>query len=174
MKVNKEQKRKKNRLQGFDYSKNAVFFVTICTIDKKNLLSDIMPINVGVGALDDPLVQLKESGIIVQKEIEKMNDIYSDLYISKYVIMPNHIHLMVEINGQSGSSGAPTPTRANESLPKYVSTLKRFTNKKIGKSIWQRSFYDHIIRDEDDYIYHLQYIAENPKKWLLGKDEYYA
>jgi REP element-mobilizing transposase RayT len=55
-----------------------------------------------------------------------------------------------------------------------VTALKKFTSKQIGSNIWQRSYYDHIIRNEEDYIAHMQYIDENPKKWLMGKDEYYA
>lgn len=52
--------------------------------------------------------------------------------------------------------------------------LQKLVTKEIGVSIWQASFYDHIIRNEDDLCTHLQYIEENPKKWLMGKDKYYA
>ncbi len=87
--------------------------------------------------------------------------------------MPNHLHILIRIDtGLEGSSGTPTPT--NSKIAAYVSTLKRMTNKQIGSNIWQRSYYDHIIRNEEDYINHLQYIDENPRKWLIGKDEYYA
>ena len=55
-----------------------------------------------------------------------------------------------------------------------MTALKKFTNKAYGENIWQRSFHDHIIRDEKDYDTRWQYIDENPKKWLMGKDEYYA
>ena len=174
MLTNKEQKRKKTRLRDFDYSKNGVYFITICTENRKNILSEITQDNVGVGASDDPIVKLKESGIIVEEEIIKMNNIYPELNVSKYIIMPNHIHFLIEVNKKTGSSRAPTPTRANQLVPKYISTLKRFTNKRVGNPIWQRSYFDHIIRDEEDLALHLQYIEQNPRKWLLGKDEYYA
>ena len=68
-----------------------------------------------------------------------------------------------------GAGGPPHPT--NSLISSFVGTLKRFTNKKIGKNIWQTSFYDHIIRDEDDYITKAQYIENNPAKWT--EDKYY-
>ena len=79
--------------------------------------------------------------------------------------MPNHIHMIISINAFDGRM---------VSAPTIIGSLKRYVSKKIGNSIWQKSFYDHIIRDEEDYMLHVQYIDENPKKWLMGKDEYYS
>ena len=62
---------------------------------------------------------------------------------------------------------APTVSRA-------MNKFKGAVTKRLGASVWQKGFHDHVIRSESDYAYHLQYIEENPKKWLLGKDEYYA
>ena len=162
--------RKLPRLEGYDYSSNGMYFVTICVKDMKCILSSI----VGSGALDAPQVRLTKYGTYVEEEIVKMNNIYEDIKTEKYAIMPNHVHLLVSIsdNGVDGASGAPLPT--NSKLSRYIGTLKRFTNKKIGKNIWQTGFYDHIIRDETDYQTRWQYIDENPKKWLIGKDEYYS
>ncbi len=70
-----------------------------------------------------------------------------------------------------GAATSTLPT--NSKLSRYIGTFKRFCNKQIGASIWQTGFYDHIIRGEQDYLQHLQYIDENPRKWLIGKDEYY-
>ena len=185
--------RKDNRLKRFDYSRNGAYFITICVKDMKCILSKICvdePEFVGVGAPDDPQIISRETiadgapddpklilsdfGIIIENEIQKMNDIYDNVNVNSYVIMPNHVHLMIIVSNTQtiGTSGAPSPT--NSVVARYVSTLKRFANKECGTELWQRSYYDHIIRNEEDYIYHLQYIDENPKKWLLGKDEYYA
>ena len=111
-------------------------------------------VTVGVGALDDPKIKLTENGIIVENEIKKMNAIYNEIQVNHYCIMPNHIHLIIEIQNDSlnGSSGAPTPT--NSAVARYVSTLKRFVNKKTKTKLWQRGYHDHIIRDEYDYMYH--------------------
>lgn len=160
--------RKPTRLKDYNYSENGAYFITICTKDMQRILSTV----VGDGAPDVPLLTLSEYGKTVEDEIIKMNGIYDNLNVSAYVIMPNHIHFLIVINNAQGTSGAPSPT--NSVVAKYVSTLKRMTNKKCGVDLWQRSYYDHIIRDDEDYVMHLQYIDENPKKWLLGKDEYYA
>ncbi len=99
-----------------------------------------------------------------------MNDIYENLKVTDYVIMPNHIHLIIWINND-GRSRAPAPTRGNSTIPRYISALKRFCNKEYGENIWQRSYYDHIIRDEADYIEKRNYISTNPAQW--SEDEYY-
>lgn len=159
--------RKSLRLPGFDYSKTGTYFLTICVQDKKNILSSI----VGVGVLDAPQVQLSEIGQTVKNQIEQINGIYRDLQITKYVIMPNHVHLMVEVRAD-GSSRTPTPTgEANAAIPRLISALKRFSNHACGKSLWQRSYYDHVVRDEADYRTKWDYIDENPAKW--AEDVYY-
>ena len=129
---------------------------------------------VGDGALDVPRVVLSDFGNAVENEIQKMNEIYDNINVNSYVIMPNHVHLIIVVSNThtNGTSGAPSPT--NSIIARYVSTLKRMTNKKCNADIRQRSYYDHIIRDDEDYVYHLQYIEENPRKWLIGKDKYYA
>ena len=162
-----KEKRKPTRLQNFDYSSNGYYFITICTKDMECILSTIE--NVGDGVLDVPRINLSECGIIVKNRIIEINKVYSNVTAEHYVIMPNHLHILLFVD--NGTSRTPSPT--NSLVSSYVSTLKRMTNKEIGSTIWQRSFYDHIIRYEEDYLNHIQYINENPRKWLIGKDEYY-
>ena len=160
--------RKQNRLTNFDYSQNGAYFITICTKNMECILSKIRAYesNNYVGA-DIIRPKLSEYGIIVDKAINSIEDCYDTVKVDKYVIMPNHIHLLISIhNNDNGGRMVSAPT--------IVGSLKRYVSKQVGYSIWQKSFYDHIIRNEDDYINHLQYINENPKKWLIGKDEYYA
>ena len=151
-------KRKPNRLKDYDYSQNGGYFVTICTRNKKKLLCNI----VGGGAFDAPQVVLTETGKIVEKYILSTNKI-DHVTVEKYVVMPNHIHLLIFIDNAYGTSKAPSPT--NAILPHLVSTLKRFCNRDIGANIFQRSFHDHVIRDENDYRKIWEYIDENPAKW---------
>ena len=99
-----------------------------------------------------------------------MNDFYGDISIDKYVVMPNHVHFIITVAAHGGSSRTPTPTNAK--LPALVSTWKRFTNKKAGVSLWQRSYYDHVIRNDADCLRAWQYIDDNPAKW--AEDEYYS
>ena len=162
------QNRKSTRLAGYDYSSQGAYFVTVCSMDRQCIFSQI----VGVGVLDDPEVQLTPFGHLIEKQIAEMNHVYQNVQAEKYVIMPNHVHLLLTICGEKGSSRTPNPT--NSVLARYVSTLKRMTNKAAGKPLWQRGYHDHIIRNEDDYRVRWKYIDENPSKWAAGKDEYYV
>lgn len=157
--------RKPTRLKDYDYSSGGSYFITICSKDKKPIFSRI----VGDGFLDVPQVVLTEYGTIINRQINIMGEYYKNIKINNYVIMPNHIHILISVY-RDGSSGMPTPT--NKAIPSFVGTLKRFVNRNVGKNIFQRSFNDHIIRDECDYLARWQYIENNPLKWKL--DELYS
>ncbi len=163
--------RKPNRLKNYDYSSNGAYFITICVQDMKCVLSTI----VGADDLGSPRIRLTEYGSIAERNILKMNEIYPEINIDNFVVMPNHLHILLTIhNNNNCVSGAPRSSPPTNMLSKFVAAFKRFTNKEIGANIWQRGFHDHIIRDGTDYQTRWQYIDENPEKWLLGKDEYYA
>lgn len=165
--MNELPKRRNNRLTEFDYSKNGAYFVTICTRDRESILSEV----VGGGVLDAPQIQLSQYGVIADNQIKEINDTYTNIKVTKYVIMPNHIHFIVMIcDYNNGTSRTPSPT--NAVIPRFVSTFKRFTNKRCESDLWQRSYYDHVIRNQADYDRVWQYIDENPIKWEL--DEYYV
>ena len=172
-------KRKSTRLKSFDYSSAGAYFVTICTKDRKRILSDIIKPSVGVGAFDDPMnsahddpptpqIRLTEIGKVTEKYLLSSENI-PGVKIDRYVIMPDHIHAIIflypdkYIIRKDGSSRAPTPT--NEMLPHIVSTFKRFCNKEIGNNIFQRGYIEHIVRDREDYETRRKYIYENPKRW---------
>lgn len=151
-------KRKNNRLKDYDYSSAGVYFITICSKDRKPVFSKI----VGDGDHDVPRIFLYRYGEIIEKNLECMNRVYDYIKIDKYVIMPNHIHILMSVYN-SGMSKSPSPT--NETIPSFVFTFKRFVNKEAGENIFQRSYYDHIVRDERDYLSRWQYIENNPIKW---------
>ena len=156
--------RKATRLKEYDYSSNGVYFITICSKCKKPVLSKI----VGDGVLDVPKIVLSEHGKVISKYLEQIGNHYDYLNIDKYVVMPNHIHILLSVSN-CGTSRTPSPT--NNTISAFVSTFKRFVNKEIGENIFQRSFHDHIIRNEQDYIEHYTYIGNNPAKWEF--DELY-
>ena len=177
---NKFPKRKQLRLEKYDYSSKGAYFVTICTKDRQPILSEItkniyISSAVGDGALDVPQVSLTPIGIIVEKYLISSERI-PGVRIDKYVIMPNHIHVIVFLNPDKyrtpelGTSRAPSPT--NGMLPHVVSTFKRFCNKEIGQNIFQRAYIEHVIRDMDDYETRVKYIHENPMRWYY--DELYS
>ena len=164
-------KRKPTRLKHYDYSTPGAYFITICTKERKELLSNIF---VGDGVLDVPKNVLTKYGEIAEKYINQMNEFYDYISIDKYVIMPNHIHMILSITTSDnylkhGTSGTPSPT--NSITAKFVSTFKRFSNKEYGKNIWQRLSNDHIIRGETDYNMIWEYIDTNVIRW--EKDCFY-
>ncbi len=158
--------RKDTRLSGYDYSTPGAYFVTICTKDREEILGRI----VGGGACDAPRPRLSVYGKIAEKYIRVMNVRRADVAIEKYVIMPNHIHMLIVIQGNkanSGTSQAPSPT--NHTIPLFISLYKRYCNRESGRDLWQRSYYDHIVRGEQDYREIWRYIDENPIKWELDE-----
>ena len=175
--------RKSIRLKDYNYSLQGVYFLTICTQNRRCNLSRI----VGTGVPDCPQIELTKYGEIADKYIKQINDFYNHLSIEEYVIMPNHIHVLLWVKedrtdggGQSrtpvtdGQSRTPVPTgnaRTNSTCAKFVSTFKRFCNKEYGENIWQSRYHDHIIRNREDYNEHVKYIYENPLRWQF--DELY-
>ena len=166
--------RKSTRLKYFDYNSAGAYFITICTQNRRCILSEI----VGTGVLDCPYAELTKYGEIADKYIKQISNFYEYLSVESYVIMPNHIHLLLIIkdtecvNKEIGQSGTPVPTnvkRANSILSQFVSTFKRFCNKEYGENIWQSRTYDHIVRDSEDYEAYMRYIYENPIRWYCDE-----
>ena len=156
-------KRKPTRLKQHDYNQNGYYFITICTRNKEKLLCDM----VGDGIYDVPSPMFSPYGRVVETYIQKMNGYNNRVFVDKYVIMPNHIHLIVVI--ENGTSQAPSPTanRANATLSQFVSLFKRYCHRQCGQPLFQRSFHDHVIRNEADYRKIWEYIDNNPQKWTL-------
>ncbi len=155
-------KRKPTRLKGYDYSTLGAYFITICTQERKELLSKII---VGDDALIVPQNNLSEIGIICDKYINNINIKYENVTVDKYVIMPNHIHLIIFLHGTMKAS---SPTKNVETI---IRSFKTMVTKEIGISIWQRSYHDHIIRGEKDYKKIWEYIDTNVIRW--EKDCFY-
>ena len=167
--------RKPTRIKKYDYRSICAYFITICTQDRKQILSEIVKTDnitnnniVGGDVLDAPInVQLLPYGKIAEKYIKQLQDYYDNVKINYYVIMPDHIHILLFV--KNGASRTSPPTRQHSTLSRFVSTFKRFCNKEYGKNIWQDSFYDHIIRNKEDYDEHVKYIHDNPLKWYYKK-----
>lgn len=157
--------RKKLRLREYDYSQNGAYFVTICTKHREHILSRIEPC-VGPDALIGPLVRLTTVGEIVEKYIKSTETAYPSVRIEHYVIMPNHVHLLVRLTGK-GPMGASGPT-----LFRIVKAVKGLSTRAAKREIWQDNYYEHIIRDENDFLACWQYIENNPAQW--AEDEYYG
>lgn len=160
--------RKPNRLKDFDYSETGAYFITFCTKDRKQVLSRI---TAAADAFSPPVLQLTEIGQILSATIAAIPEHYPDVLVDRFVIMPNHVHLLLWIEDRGRSVSAPTGAQP-ASVGNVIRHCKAFVTRQAGTSIWQKGFYDHVIRDEQDYLMRARYIDNNPAAW--AKDEYNA
>lgn len=159
-------RRKSTRLKGYDYSSPGAYFITICTQNRNCILGEIV----------NGCIKLNNLGKIVNSEIRKIESHYTNIKIDKYIIMPNHIHLLIILSEPGGINPSPT---IKYDIPDVIGKFKASVTRNVGNAfmhsdkihIWQRSFHDHIIRGEKDYLKIWQYIDENPLNW--EKDCFY-
>jgi REP element-mobilizing transposase RayT len=150
--------RKKNRLENYDYSQPGYYFVTVCTEDRKLLLGTVTKSD----AAHSSEVILSHAGVVTAEAIQAMSNVYQNVTVEKYVIMPNHFHMILSFH----ESEQPLPD-----LSRVVQQTKRRVSKILGMSIWQSHYFDRVIRGEADYRAVWEYIDNNPTKWSL--DKYY-
>lgn len=157
-------KRKHPRLKQYDYSQNGCYFVTVCTKERRELLSSVI---VGRADHSPPTVRLTSIGATVDKYIRGIETAYEGVFPDFYVIMPDHIHLLIRMDApENGGMRSSRPT-----LSTVIRSLKTMVTREIGRFIWQDSFYDHVVRNEAEYLEIFRYIEENPAKWLeMGRN----
>ena len=192
-------RRKTIRLQNYDYSQNGAYFVTICTAHKRPLF--------GVVRRGDPCgrppvpvyAELSEIGRIVESYLTEIPSHYPDVHLASYVIMPDHIHMILVLtqNQPERAGQCPAPTEESDlscrrggtpgppattekpvppcrrggtpgppALPKIINAFKSLTTRKAGCSLWQRGYYEHILRNQQDFDEAAGYIAGNPFRRL--------
>lgn len=161
-----QSRRKHPRLKEYDYSQNGAYFVTIHTHQNCRILSEV-----GRGlAPAEACVTLTSIGRVAEKQLFALEARYPYVSIERYVIMPNHIHILLQLTGPTAGA-SPRPTLC-EIIGTYKSLTTRLCNKldgTEGRKIFQTSFYEHIVRSEQSYCEICQYIDGNPAKWLLEK-----
>ena len=161
-----EFRRRSIRLDGYDYSKNGLYFVTIDVQNKLNLFNDIV-----VGA--DPCVRPNAIGEMVNKWWRKISDKFSGVYLDEFIIMPDHLHGIIIIKEQE--------REASITLGEIIQWFKTMTTNyyfqgvkinnwpKVIKRLWQRDYYERIIRNEIELVNIRKYIQDNPKNWKIAK-----
>ncbi|MBQ5867412.1 MAG: transposase [Oscillospiraceae bacterium] len=149
-------KRKPNRLKNYDYSQPNAYFITICTKNKETLFWE----HVGASIARPEKVCLSPYGRIVEEAISNIQTVYPAISVDNYVIMPNHIHLLLQIRTDENGRAMLAPT-----ISIVIQQMKGYVSKRIGSSIWQKLFHDHVIRDEAGYLKIWNYIEGNPSKW---------
>jgi REP element-mobilizing transposase RayT len=164
----KKHHRRSIRIKDYDYSSGHAYYITICTEDRKCILSEVI----------DGKSVLNENGKIVERCVREIKNRYHNAGVNGYVIMPNHVHLIIQIAGAIHES--PLQGKAERRkmlLPKIIGYLKMNTGKHInilagttGKPVWQKNYFEHIIRNEKAYYGIVEYIENNPLLWEA--DEY--
>ena len=166
--------RKPMRLKNYDYSTPGGYFITICTADRKNCfwsgLADKQEFHwqaVGANCVRPYGLPLSPWGEVIANELEKWHNTYKAVSLHSYVIMPNHLHVMLVISADENGRSQNAPT-----VSRMVKQFKGAVTKRIGIPLWQKSFMEHIIRDQTDYDVRANYLYENPFRWQ--EDELYT
>ena len=157
-------KRKSIRLKHYDYSQNGAYFVTICTHQRECLLGEI----VGATLCGRP----NNPDLLAEKWILEIENKFSNTKINKYIIMPNHIHLILVMDNKTGDhAGSPLHEIIDwyktMTTNEYIRGVKNNLFPPFNKHVWQRGYYEHIIRNEISYNEIWEYIDTNPLKWEL-------
>ena len=152
--------RKQNRLTQYDYRTPNAYFITICTNNRRNLFWK------DVGAIIDrpENVPLTSLGMVAQQSIRDISSHYPAITVDHSVIMPNHIHLLLQIHTDANGRSMIAPT-----ISTVVRLMKGTVSKQAGFAVWQKGFYDHVIRNDNDYRDIWNYIEGNPSKWTEDK-----
>lgn len=137
-----------------------MYFITVCAANREKIFWHNRR-----GDLWSPAnVPLSEIGFIVKNEIMRLNSIYFAVRVDKYCIMPDHIHMILTIHADADGRPQVAPT-----VSRVMKQFKGFVTKQVGRSIWQKSFYEHTIRNQQDYNEIWEYIQNNPIKYELQK-----
>ena len=165
--------RRSIRLPGYDYSQSGAYFVTICVDRRRCLFGDVI----------DGQMRLNQYGAIVAEEWQRSSVIRQEIELDGWVVMPNHFHAIVIINNPVGANGrsplpnaSPIPRMKPKSLSSLMAGFKSITTKKInilrdapGAKLWQRNYYEHIIRNSNAMNEIRQYIINNPLSWSIDQ-----
>ena len=181
-------RRKSIRLQGYDYSQAGLYFITVCTHNRVPLFGEIV----------DGVMALNTAGQIVEKCWCAIPEHFPQVTLDEFVVMPNHVHGIITIgeNNVEANNVRTNNVRANDYLPQPSNEIPRSlqhgTSRTIGSmvrgfkigvtrwfrantdihKVWQRNYYEHIIRNEDSYLKIAEYIQTNPQRWEI--DTYYV
>ena len=176
-------KRKHPRLESFDYSSAGAYFITICTQNRRCVLSRIVEKmvpakstgtdSVGRGLAPAEMYDIEYSkfGKIAEQQLLILKKRYSSLSVDHYVIMPNHIHAIFCLNNQAAGA-RPRPTIMDIVCAYKSLTIKECKKLGFTEKLFQTSFHEHIIRGHEDYEEIAKYICENPIRWHY--DELYS
>jgi REP element-mobilizing transposase RayT len=170
--------RRSTRLKEYDYSHPGAYFVTICTQNRECLFGDVA----------DGIMVLNNAGLMIEKWLHELPNKFKGIVLGEYIIMPNHVHYIIENTGPVGADLCVCPRNpdkgehAGSPLQKTVQWLKTMTTNEYIRNVkrngwqmfndklWQRNYYEHVIRNEADLAEVREYILNNPARW--NEDDY--
>jgi REP element-mobilizing transposase RayT len=184
----RRRQRRSIRLRGYDYARAGAYFVTVCVQDRECLLGQIV----------EDEMRLSEAGQMVQSVWDELPERYPGVDVDQFVVMPNHVHGIMVLTGivgapprgcpddamgdnWDGQARGPAPT-GGLSLPDVVHRFKSFTTAQYRHGVknqgwtpfpgrlWQRNYYEHVVRNDDELGRIRQYIADNPASWALDPE----
>ncbi|HEX8245239.1 MAG TPA: transposase [Longimicrobium sp.] len=165
------QKRKTIRLAEYDYSRAGMYFVTICSHQREMLFGDV----------HQETISLSNFGRIVQECWDLIPAHYPGVATDAFVIMPNHVHGLIRLTGIVGARHASPDAAAARMRPpsvgNVVGSFKSAVSSRInsargtpGAPVWQRGFFERVLRDDDELLRARRYIVENPLKWYVDEE----
>ncbi len=152
--------RKAMRLKGYDYSWDGAYFITICCHEKRHLF----------GYVTEGKMILNQYGKIAQAEWQRTKDLRKNVFLDSYVVMPNHFHAILIIKTEDNAHVPQIASTVGDVMKGYKQAVT-IGMRSLGYSgkVWQRGYYDHIIRNIYDYDATMAYITNNPQNW--SKDQ---
>ena len=162
-----EKTRRSIRLKEFDYSQPGGFFVTIVTHQRRCLFGEVV----------DGNVQLSEAGRIINEMWRGLSERFANASADLFVVMPNHVHGIVTVGAQliAPDGGGEGAMNRAPTLGQIIRAVKAASTHRIRQStdleiVWQRNYYEHVIRDEESLNRIRQYILDNPIRWELDPE----
>lgn len=173
MKSGFQSRRHSLRLPDYDYTAMGAYFVTICTKKRRNLF----------GEIEQNVMVLNTVGKIVQEELLHLSTLRNDLEIDQFIVMPNHLHAILFITGAIKGTASRAPTLSNfgkpvsGSLSSIIGGFKSGITRRINRmenlfrgELWQRGFFEHVIRNDESLERIREYILTNPLRWDLDRE----
>lgn len=168
--MKKKFRRRSIRLPGYDYSRTGCYFITICSFDREIIFGKIV----------DGQTVLSEIGNIAAKYLEEIPNHFDNVFVDEYVVMPNHIHVIITILNDVGVQYIePQRNEYQKIIPKSIGSIIRSYKASVTRWCkengfinfkWQRNYFEHIIRNDEDYIRIREYIRNNPLQWELDEE----
>ena len=175
--------RRSIRLKGYDYSRAGLYFITLCVQNRERLFGEIRPVGAALVASLNPTpthsqsMILNDAGRMIESEWLALKKRFANIELHEYVVMTNHFHAILEIIEKDERATTRVAPTTNKTVGDMIDAFKSITtveyirgvnnhewNRFEGK-LWQRNYWEHIIRDEESYERIAAYIAQNPDKW---------